>query len=288
MRLITFALGAALALLSAPSLRGATLETPERVVLADVAALSAGDLEAFLALYDPEAKIFGLPKDPHALVGSVIESMLGPERLRSAFAKSLAKPPFAKLEIEGSVALGELVAARVKITDPPPTGRVEYVLAVYRVRDGRIRDLWHVAREAADAPPRVGATPERVLRDLMDAGNSLDLEGWLGLFSADAKQWKRAVDTDQLANVLQTKASDQASRRAAYTRAFAATPHGRAVIEDTVTVGDYIASRGSFNFPDLINHTLTIYRVHAGLLQDIWDVEQVKEPVAGAQPATPK
>jgi hypothetical protein len=148
------------------------------------------------------------------------------------------------------------------------------------VRDGQIRTIWHIAREQPDTV-RVGKAPEQVLHDLMAAANRVDVEAWLALFSPDAKQFKRAVDPDQLANVPSVKAYDQASRRTAYEAVFAATPHGRADILHTISVGDMVVSRGSFTFPDQVMHTFTIYRVRDDLLQDIWDVEQQNTPVAG-------
>jgi hypothetical protein len=252
---------------------------PEEVVRRDVATLTGGDLEGFVALYAPDAKIFGAPEDPHALVGALWEKMSGKDKLRAYFEKALAKKPLPRLEVISSVALADLVAAQVRITDPPGYDAATDVLAVYRVRAGLITDLWHLTSEAQPAN-RIGKHPVEVLRDLMAAGNRVDLEGWLALFSPDARQFKRATDPDQLANIPSTKAYDQASRRKAYEAAFAATPHGRADIYGTVSVGDLVASRGSFTFPDQVINTLTVYRVRDGLIQDIWDVEQVKVPVA--------
>jgi hypothetical protein len=252
---------------------------PEQVVLRDTAALSRSDLDGFVALYSPDAKVFGLPTDPHALVGPWWEHMAGPDKLRRHFAAKFAKGAQPRFDVTDTVALADLVVARVKITDPPRFDRPQYVMSVTRVRDGKILDLWHVARDDGSAP-RVGKSPEAVLRELMAAGNRVDVEGWLALFSPDAKQWKRARELDQLANVPSVKAFDQASRRKAYEEAFAATPHGRADILDTLSVGDLVASRGTFTFPDRVIHTLTIYRVQDGLLQDIWDVEQVVAPRA--------
>jgi hypothetical protein len=252
---------------------------PEDVVRGDVAALSRGDLEGFLALYAPDAKIFGLPTDPHVLVGPWWQHMAGKDKLRAYFEKSLFKRPLPRLVVLDTVTLADLVAAHVRITDPPGYDTATDVLAVYRVRAGLIEDLWHVTRDAPPGAP-AGQRPDQVLRDLMAAGNRVDVEGWLALFSPDAKQFKRATDPDQLANLPSTKAYDQASRRKAYEAAFAATPHGRADIFHTISVGDLVAARGSFTFPDQVIHTLTIYRIRDGLIHDIWDVEQVKTPAA--------
>lgn len=248
------------------------------LVRADAAALSAGDLAAFVALYHPEVRVFGLPSDPHSLVGPLWEAMRGLDRLRATFEKRFAQRPLARVEVVDAIPFADLVVAAIRLHGSPPDRAPTTVLSVYRIADDRIRDLWHVAEEPAGLVRR-GPAPESVLRRLMEAGNRLDLEGWLGLFDPGAHQWKRATDPDALANVPSKRAFDAASRRQAYAEAFAATPHGRAEIEHTITVGDHVASRGSFRFPDHVLHTLTIYRAVDGRLLDIWDVEQQKELV---------
>ncbi|MGO4776590.1 hypothetical protein AB4084_13970, partial [Lysobacter sp. 2RAB21] len=73
--LLTLAL-ATLSLLSCPiPALAAAAATPAAVVQADLRALNANDLEAFLALYAPQAQIFGLPKDPRRLAGPRLEQM---------------------------------------------------------------------------------------------------------------------------------------------------------------------------------------------------------------------
>jgi hypothetical protein len=276
MRRLPISLPFAALLAAAPTALAAQAPgSPEAVVLADANTLATAQLEPFLALYAPDAKIFGIPKEAHSLVGPVWTQMSGAENLRRAFTESFAKKePQPRYEVAGMVSLGEIVVARMKISDPPSYDRPQFVMAVYRVRDGKIRDLWHVARD--DGQPRPGIKPPLdVLRDLMAAGNRVDVEAWLALFDPTAKQFRRATETDSLANIPSKSAYDQASRRKAYEAAFAATPHGRADILATITIGDYVASRGSFTFPDRVINTLTIYRVSGGLIQDIWDVEQV-------------
>lgn len=68
---------------SLPATAAAAAASPEAVVQRDLETLSGGDLEGFLALYHPEAQIFGLPTDPHSLVGARWEHMYGQQSCAS-------------------------------------------------------------------------------------------------------------------------------------------------------------------------------------------------------------
>lgn len=268
-----------------PGFVSAAASSPTEVVLQDLEALSRGHLEEFLALYDPAAQIHGIPEDPHLLVGKLWEHMLGAQKLRQYFEKQMAKPEQPRIVSVERIELGELVASRMKITDPPRHDNPVYLLVIYRVRDGLIQDIWHVARET----PQTARHSEGALKttqQLLETNNRGDVEGFLALFGPEAKQFRKGDDPHQLANRPSTKVVDQASRRKAYQQMFAQGPPAQIEMVKMFAVGDLAIAHERARVasdPDHFSDNLTILRVRDGLIQDIWDVEQVKRPATASR-----
>src|SRR6185369_8049125 len=122
---------------------------PQAVVRADVQALNDGNAASLLSLFAADAKIFKVSQDADRLMGDLSDTMGTQDQRKAYFSEMLAKRPLSRVDLLDSVAAGDLVAAKLKFTSPDgtPPG---YVLAIYRVRDGLIQDLWHIARAEQD------------------------------------------------------------------------------------------------------------------------------------------
>lgn len=268
---------------------------PAAVVAADFDALNRNDLEAFLALYAPQAQIFGLPADPHALVGKRLEQMYGAERLRAHFAKAMAQPDTPHIEQTRTVALGELVVSRVHIADPK-RAEPQVLMVVYRVRDGLIEDLWHVGKETADNRPQA-AGAVATARALVEANNRADAERFLALFAADARHFRRAEDPHQLADLPSRAVVDEASRAKTYRALYADGPSVQVDLLDAFAVGDLVVTherirtRGTPAAAGETYEMLAILRVRDGRVLDLWPLQKIARPAdavvsaaAGARP----
>src|SRR5262249_50412057 len=146
---------------------------PQAVVRADVQALNDGNAATLLSLFAADARIFRFPQDPDRLVGDLSDKMGTQEQRKSFFGEMLARRPLSRVQLIDSVVAGDLVAAKLKFTTPDdsPPG---YVLAIYRVRDGLIQDLWHVARAEQD-DTAASRSAEEVIAQLGAANNRGDV-----------------------------------------------------------------------------------------------------------------
>jgi hypothetical protein len=138
MRTILAGLLAILALLNS----AASQADPLAVVHADIQALNDGNAPALIALFAPDGRIFRTPDDPDRLTGALSNQMGTHEQRKTFFSEMLARRPLARTELLGTVAAGDLVAAKLKFVNPDnSTG---YGIGIYRVHDGLIQDLWHI------------------------------------------------------------------------------------------------------------------------------------------------
>lgn len=110
--------------------------TPEAVVLAYTDAANRNDLEAFLALYDPEIRKYRFPD---------ILASQGIDHMRRVYTASFAAKPGIRIEILEMITLGEMVAVRDRVTGLPD-GQVADEMTLYQVRDGRIASIVYVHR----------------------------------------------------------------------------------------------------------------------------------------------
>lgn len=107
--------------------------TPAAVVQAQLEAYNARDIEAFLATYAEDVKLFELP-----------EKLLsqGTARMRERYGK-LFKDERLHATIVNRIVMGNTVIdhERVRLTLPSGAGTVEAV-AIYEVQDGKIATVW--------------------------------------------------------------------------------------------------------------------------------------------------
>lgn len=107
--------------------------TPEAVVQAQLEAYNARDIDAFIATYADDVKLFELP-----------DKLLseGTATMRERYGK-LFKDERLHATIVNRIALGNTVIdhERVRLTFPQGPGTVEAV-AIYEVSDGKITKVW--------------------------------------------------------------------------------------------------------------------------------------------------
>jgi hypothetical protein len=106
----------------------------EELVLRQIDAYNARDVNAFLALYSTDAEIIRLP-DREAY-------LRGHEQMRARYGKMFADSPELICKVDSSWATDSFVALREKVSGM--NGRKGEVdcLAIYQVENGLIRRLW--------------------------------------------------------------------------------------------------------------------------------------------------
>lgn len=143
------AAGFALALLATPPAQAQAMPAElaeqgvksEAVVRALLDAGNRGDVEAWLALFHPDAHQFRRSEDPHKLADRPVTSVTDAASRRAFYVKAFADPVKVKAQIHSLTALGDLVTSRGTFAFPD---RILHTLTVYRVQDGQILDIWDV------------------------------------------------------------------------------------------------------------------------------------------------
>ncbi|MCV2354463.1 nuclear transport factor 2 family protein [Paucibacter sp. B2R-40] len=106
--------------------------TPTELAQAQLLAYNAKDLEAFVACYSEDVKVWRMPADAPSLVG------------REAFRDSYRKGPFAQPQVQAEVAQ-RIVMGNTVIDHELVHGRgdsPQQVAVVYRCRDGLIAEVY--------------------------------------------------------------------------------------------------------------------------------------------------
>lgn len=242
---------------------------PQAVVRADVQAMNDGNAATLLSLFAPDARVFRTPDDPDRLTGAISDTLGTHEQRQEFFGEMLARRPLARVDLLDSVVAGDLVAAKLKFTTPgdaPP----EYVLAIYRIREGLIQDLWHIARAEKDDAAATGAA-EQVIAKLAAANNRGDVEAFLALFSPRAKNFRNTGDPHALGDKPSTSMVDEKSRRAAYLQMFAKGAPAQVETLGTVALNDMIVAREVATLPDgKVLDEISVYRIENGLIVHDW------------------
>lgn len=258
---------AALAAIASPNVA-------EAIVLKHFEARNRADPDALLAVLSPDVQIYERPNGPHRLVGLLSDQVGTHDRVRNYFRDEFQKPR-PRHEIVDMVSLGELVVSRAAITLPDHTPP-DHVLTAFRVRDGAIDRIWHIAM-VEDATPDLGADAQAVTRQLQIAANRADADGFVGLFHDDARHFHPRRDPSVLGGAPSPKVFDRASRTRAHREMFANGPTAQVRITDSVALGEWVADIEEFRFPDgRIEDHLTINRVRDGLILDTWHLADQK------------
>jgi hypothetical protein len=115
--------------------------SPEGVVRAYAATWNAGELDAFLALHNPNVR-----KYRRADATSEFQlTTAGRDVVREKYEPLFAKIPRVKVEIVSLTALGEIVVTRDRVSGGAD-GHVSHELTMYQVRDGLIHNIWYLGR----------------------------------------------------------------------------------------------------------------------------------------------
>jgi hypothetical protein len=250
---------------------------PQAVVRADVQALNDGNAASLLALFAADARIFRVPKDRDRLTGDLSDKMGTQEQRKAFFGEMLARRPLARTELLATVAAGDLVAAKLKFTNPDnsPPG---YGLAIYRVRDGLIQDLWHLAQAEQDDAAASRSAGE-VIAKLGAANNRGDVEAFLALFSPQAKNFRNTGDPHALGDKPSARIVDEKTRRAAYLQMFANGAPAQVQTLGTVALNDMIVVREVATLPTgKVIDEISVYRVENGLIVHDWFIFDQARP----------
>lgn len=112
-------------------------ETPSQIVQRQVNAYNDRDLERFAACYSDDVIIGDLGPD------GPVERLRGQEALRARWGALFERAPDLHCRIERRIENGDTVTDHEFVVGVPDRGDV-HAVAVYRVRDGRIRSVWFV------------------------------------------------------------------------------------------------------------------------------------------------
>ena len=109
-------------------------KTPPDIVQQQVNAYNARDLEAFIATYSPDIKLYTYPDK--------LENT-GHEEMRKTYGELFKRAPKLHCEIINRIAQGNFVIDHERVTGLP-NGRIINAVAIYEVRDNLIQRVWFV------------------------------------------------------------------------------------------------------------------------------------------------
>jgi hypothetical protein len=115
---------------------------PADVVQRQLNAYNARDLDAFLATYHPDARLYGFPNRLE---------VDGRAAMRSDYERLFAETPALHAEVPQRIVMGNHVIDEEVVTGLPG-GRTVRATAIYEVRDGLIANVWFIDPGAAPAP----------------------------------------------------------------------------------------------------------------------------------------
>lgn len=249
---------------------------PQAIVRADLQALNDGNAASLLALFAADARIFRVSQDPDRLIGALSDKMGTQEQRKTFFGEMLARRPLQRTELLDSVAAGDLVAVKLKFINPDdsPPG---YMLAIYRVRDGLIQDLWHL-RSAGQDDAAASRSAEEVVTKLGAANNRGDVEAFLALFAPTAKNFRNSGDAHALGDKPSVRIVDEKTRRAASLQMFANGPPAQVETLGTIALNDTIVVREVATLPTgKVVDEMSVYRIANGKIERDWFIfDQVR------------
>jgi hypothetical protein len=116
------------------SVSGSSGHAPEAAVDGQNAAFNRHDLDALVSFYSPEAIFYGFPdRVRHS----------GIDEIRRSYAKGFAETPSMEVKVSRRLLQGAYVIDQETISGLTG-GQSIPVVAIYEIRDGRIRRLWYV------------------------------------------------------------------------------------------------------------------------------------------------
>lgn len=269
-----------IAMLAAPcalAVETTATNAEEAVVLKDSAALNDADLDALMAVLSPSLRIYNPSTEPHVLVGPLSEKIGTREQVRRHFSAAFQQGPQGRHEVVDMVSLGELVLARVEF-QLPGESTVRPMITGFRVRDGQIDRIWHIAR--FDREPAGSDAAQAVIDRFNAAADRNDVDAFLGLFAADARNFHFRGAPDTLGGAPSKSITDAASRERAFRTMFAERP-ARIEVLDGFALGEWVVSHDRATQQDgSASEGLSLYRVRDGKIIDDWYLAQQARPTS--------
>ena len=108
--------------------------SPEQVVQAQLDAYNSHDIDAFMATYAPDLKLY---THPDRLMAS------GAEQVREQYGRLFANTPNLNARVAKRTVQGRFVIDQEIVTGLPNGGEMSAV-AIYEVRDGLIQNVWFI------------------------------------------------------------------------------------------------------------------------------------------------
>lgn len=247
----------------------------EAVVLKDSAALNNADLDALMAVLSPSLRIYSPSTEPHTLVGPLSERIGTREQVQRYFSEVFKQGPQGRHEVVDMVSLGELVLARVEFQLPGET-TIRPMITAFRVRHGQIDRIWHIAR--FDSEPAGSDAAQAVIDRFNAAADRNDVDTFLGLFAADARNFHFRGAPDTLGGAPSKSITDAASREHVFRTMFAERP-ARIEVLDGFALGEWVVSHDRATQQDgSVSEGLSLYRVQGGRIVDDWYLAQQVRP----------
>jgi hypothetical protein len=109
-------------------------KTPQDIVQQQVNAYNARDLEAFIATYSPNIKLYTYPDKLNST---------GHEEMRKTYGEMFKRVPKLHCEIINRIVQGNFVIDHERVSGLP-NGRVINAVAVYEVQDNLIQRVWFI------------------------------------------------------------------------------------------------------------------------------------------------
>ena len=245
--------------------------TASQVVEAHARAWSTRDLPGLLALFDDDARSYDRSADPHMLSGKRSNSIGDKRRLEAYFRETYAVQAPSRESIASMAVVGDLVVAAGESAQAPDFATRMRFLTAFRVRHGRIHDLWHIAWLPVEASS--GAGPAEVIRQLIAARTAGDAGRFLALFSPEAKHFCPSADPRKLAD-RQCDGSTDATGREAFMRNHPGQEPLRIEVVALFSAGDLVVQQsrvtGLVGRPGEAVDQVSIYRVRDGRIVDTW------------------
>lgn len=240
----------------------------EAVVLRDSAALNNADLDALMAVLSPTIRIYKHPTEPHSLVGPQSDKIGTYAQVRTYFTEAFKQGPQGRHEVVEMVSLGDLVLAHVEF-QLPHESILNQMLTAFRVRNGQIHAIWHVAR-VEDAKRDSGAAAQAVIRRFNDAADRNDVDAFLALFAPDARNFHFRGAPDVLGGAPSRSLTDAASRERVFRKMFDQRP-ARIQVLGGFAVGEWAVSHDRATQKEgTSSEGLSLYRVQDGRIVDDW------------------
>jgi hypothetical protein len=132
--------------------------------------------------------------------------------------------------------------------------------------------LWHLAQAAVDPSPQ-SKEAQAVVARLAAANNRGDVEAFLALFSASAKNFRNSGAPHLLGDKPSVRIVDARSRRDSYQAMFAKGAPAQVETIATVALDKMIIARDVARLPDgKVVDELSVYRIEHGLIERDWFV----------------